>query len=124
MRAKAVHSTPTSRRILDQHDTRRTDTGAGGYGDSENGAPSIKHMSKSPPVYFTTTLMLAGFCGGCNVTTTTSLRHGLTLALHHTPGEQRPPSIGSHERRCGQAPQLQAINEMRKTQKGMEPVIS
>ena len=91
--------------------------GAGGYRDSTSGAPSIKHTSKSPPVYFTTTVILPGFTGGCNGTTTTSTRHGLILMPHHTPGEQIPPSIVSHRCRCGQAPQLQAINEKRKTQK-------
>jgi hypothetical protein len=38
-------------------------------------------------------------------------------------GEQGSPSIGSHGCRYGQAPQLQAINEKHKKQKGMEPFI-
>ncbi len=76
------------------------------------------------PVYFTTTVTLPGFCGGRNATTTTSTQHGLTLTLHHTPGKRSPPNISSGGRRYGQPPQLQAINERCKTQKGVEPIIS
>ncbi len=44
----------------------------------------------------------------------------LTHTTHHTTGEQGSPSIGSHGCRYRQAPQLQAINEKHKIQKGME----
>ena len=95
-RTKAAHSTPMTCGIHGQHNTTRTDTGSGGYGDSTNGAPNSKHTSKSTPVHFTTTIMLPRFCGGRNATTATSTGHGLTLTSHHTPREQSPPSIGSH----------------------------
>ena len=102
-----------------------TDTGAGGYGDSTNGAPSIKHtISERLPVYFITTIRLPRFRGGRNATTTTSTWHGSNLTPHHMLGEQGPPSIGSHGHRYGQAPQLQAINKKCKIQKGVEPIIS
>ncbi len=39
-------------------------------------------------------------------------------------GEQGSPSIGSHGWGYRQAPQLQAINEKHKIQKGMKPFIS
>ena len=42
MRAKAVHSTPTTRGIHDQHNALHTDMGAGGDRVGTNGAPGSK----------------------------------------------------------------------------------
>jgi hypothetical protein len=113
----------TKCRTNNQHVTMHTDMRPGGNGGNTSSTPSIKHTFAHMTLSLTPTVILPRIRGGRDATTTTSMRHGLTHMTHHTTGEQGSPSIGSHGCRYRQAPQLQAINEKHKIQKGMEPFI-